>query len=204
MRKKLISKMATTCAMALLSLSIFTPKQAHAQTEPFIGQMTLFAGSYCPRSWAMADGQILAISSNQALFSLLGTIYGGDGRTTFALPDLRGRVPVHMGTGPGLSPVPQGQKFGREIVSLDSSNLPSHSHTVNATDAIGNKKGPGTDLLAKSSLPEDSIYHDGPANKEMHPSMISNTGSNEAFGIRNPSLGLRWCVSLQGVYPSRS
>ncbi|WP_430974469.1 tail fiber protein, partial [Sunxiuqinia rutila] len=98
--------------------------------EPFVAQISMFGGNFAPRNWAFCDGQLLAISSHTALFSLLGTTYGGDGRTTFALPDLRGRTPVHAGNGPGLSPRALGSKFGSEQTTLTTNNLPSHNHTV--------------------------------------------------------------------------
>ncbi len=95
-------------------------------SDPFVGEIRMFAGNFAPRNFAFCDGQLVAISQNNALFSLFGTIYGGDGRTTFGLPDLRGRVPLHMGTGPGLSPRPIGQKGGSETVALSAANLPAH------------------------------------------------------------------------------
>ncbi|MCB0630228.1 MAG: phage tail protein, partial [Lewinella sp.] len=105
--------------------------------EPFLGQIQPFGFNFPPRGWAFCDGQLLAISSNTALFSLLGTMYGGDGRTTFALPDLRGRSIVHIGTGPGLSHITQGEKGGRENVTLTTANMPSHNHAVRATTDDG-------------------------------------------------------------------
>ena len=108
-------------------------------SEPFVGEIRMFAGNFAPRGWAFCDGQLLATSQNDALFSLLGTIYGGDGRTTFGLPDLRGRIPVHAGTGPGLSPRRLGAKAGAEKVTLTVNELPSHTHDLVASNQAGNQ-----------------------------------------------------------------
>lgn len=129
-------------------------------SEPFIGQVTMFAGDFAPRSWALCDGQLLPISSNSALFSILGTIYGGDGRTTFALPDLRGRAPIHAGTGPGLSSMKEGSKSGTETVTLTSKNLPPISAkpteeskiTATSTATVNASKSPGTSLNPKDKV----------------------------------------------------
>ena len=112
-------------------------------SEPFFGEIRLFAGTFAPRGWAFADGQLLAIASNNALFSLYGTYYGGDGRTTFGLPDLRGRIPLHTGQGPGLSNRKLGAEGGRETVTINQNQLPTHNHTpLNATTATGNSLDP--------------------------------------------------------------
>ena len=110
--------------------------------EPFIGEISMVAFTFAPRGWAFCDGQLLAISQNTALFSLIGTTYGGDGRTTFALPDLRGRVPLHMGNGPGLTSRPEGQKGGSETVTLTVSQMPAHNHQANASSTTSDKPGP--------------------------------------------------------------
>ena len=110
-------------------------------SEPFIGEIRMFAGSFAPRGWALCDGQLLAVSQNDALFSLLGTIYGGDGRTTFGLPDMRGRIPIHFGSGPGLTPRTLGNKFGSEHETLITNQLPSHSHTLQANSQQAGAQG---------------------------------------------------------------
>jgi microcystin-dependent protein len=190
-----------TCAAA--TAASFSAAPAQAQSEPFIGQMMYFGGTFCPRAWHEADGTLLPINTNQALFSLLGTIYGGDGRTTFALPDLRGRAAIGEGSGPGLSTTRFGQKGGSETFSLNSTNLPSHNHTVNATNEIANKNGPGTDFLAITDV-EFDIYHNGPPNKVMDPGMISNTGNSAAVSKVSPFLGIKTCIALTGTFPSRN
>ena len=118
-------------------------------SEPFIGEIRYFGYTFCPRGWANADGQLMAISSNSALFSLLGTTYGGDGRTTFGLPDLRGRSPLHVGNGPGLTPRSLGEKSGEETVTLTTTQIPSHSHTLMASTDGATTSEPGGKLLSE-------------------------------------------------------
>ena len=118
-------------------------------SEPYVGEIRMFAGNFAPRGWAFCDGQLLAVSQNDALFSLLGTIYGGDGRTTFGLPDVRGRVPVHQGTGPGLSQRRLGSKGGSEDVTLTSNQLASHSHDFNANTALADSEMPTGRVVAQ-------------------------------------------------------
>ena len=132
-------------------------------------------------------------------------MYSGDGRSTFALPDLRGRAAIGVGNRPGLTSIRQGQLGGSETFTLNSTHLPSHSHAVNATNKIANKNGPGTDFLAIPNLEHD-IYHEGPPNKVMDPDKLLNTGLASPSPVlkTSPSLGMNWCISLQGVYPSRS
>jgi microcystin-dependent protein len=176
-----------------------------AQATPLIGQVTAFGNNYCPLGWANAEGQLLSISENDDLFSILEFNFGGDGRTTFGLPDLRGRLPVNAGTGAGLNTVRLGEKGGSEGFTLNTSTMASHNHAVNATNAIANKNGPGTDILAIPNLDHD-IYHEGPANKVMDPGMISQTGQASPYSVAkvSPYLGMTWCVALEGVYPSRN
>ncbi len=192
---------------AILSLfSVIAPKPAAAQAaDPFIGQLALVGFNFCPRGWADASGQLLPISQNSALFALLGTMYGGDGRTTFALPDLRGRSPIGFGNGPGLPSFSQGQRGGTETTTLSVANMPPHSHDVNATNVIGDKGGPGGKFLA-SGVGTAGLkrYHLGPPNKIMNSAMIGNTGGGQSFSNRDPYLAMRWCIALVGVFPSRN
>ena len=179
------------------------PQSVSAQPS-YIGEIFAVGFNFCPRSTAALNGQLLAISSNNALFSLLGTIYGGDGRTTFALPDLRGRIPVHNGTGPGLTPRSIGSRSGQEIQALTVATMPSHSHTITSVNgSVGDKGGPASDLLSKSSGSARE-YHDGPPDSTMDPRMVQNTGSNTQFSISNPYLTVNWCIVEFGIYPSRS
>ncbi len=173
--------------------------------NPFIGELMLVGFNFCPRGWADADGQILSISQNTALFSLYGTIYGGDGRTTFALPDLRGRSVIHTGTGPSLSPFPIGQKGGAETVTLNASQSPPHTHpaTLHAQSAA-DADAPAGNVPAPS---ENDIYSSAAPDVTMRAGAVTvenNTGGGQPFNIRDPFLTMRWCVALTGIYPSRN
>lgn len=198
-------------ALSILALSVSlgaAPNTAKAESDPFVGEvvpMGIFG--FCPRGYASAEGQLLAISQNDALFSLLGTMYGGDGRTTFGLPDLRSRTPVGTGTGPGLSTVRQGSNYGNETTTLNQLNLAPHSHAVNATNADGNLPGPGGKILAaapSNGVGSETIYSDQPATVSMSSSMISPNGSSIGFGHIDPTSVIRYCIALFGVYPSRN
>ena len=168
--------------------------------------------NFAQRGWAFCDGQLLPISQNSALFSLLGTIYGGDGRTTFALPDLRGRIAKHPGNGPGLTSIKLGQKGGRETVTLTQNELPSHSHTmssqlkVRCNQTAGGEDNPGNHFLGPS--PDDMYNSAGDA--DMGADSVTgtitagNTGNGQSFNIQNPWLGINYVIALQGVFPSRS
>ncbi|CAG0949648.1 MAG: phage tail protein [Rhizobiaceae bacterium] len=176
---------------------------AAAQSEPFIGQLMLTGANFCPRGWAQADGQILSIAQNTALFSLYGTTYGGNGQTTFALPDLRGRSAIHQGTGPGLSPYVEGQVGGKESFTITTDQMPAHNHGVQATNQTADKGGPDGRYLG-GGVGNDDTYHDGPPNKIMAAGMIQFTGGNQPVSHRGPFLTLMWCVALEGIFPSRN
>ncbi|WP_292532025.1 phage tail protein [Methylocystis sp.] len=176
---------------------------AAAQAEPFLGQLMVTAANFCPRGWAQADGQILAISQNTALFSLLGTTYGGNGQTTFALPDLRGRAPIHQGTGPGLSNYLEGQVGGRESFTLTINQMPPHNHGVQATNVTADKGGLQDRYLA-GGVGDDDTYHDGPPNRVMAADMIQPSGGVQLVSQRGPYLTLMWCIALEGIFPSRN
>ena len=179
-------------------------------SDPFIVQIYLVGYSFAQRSFALAEGQLLPISNNTALFSLYGTIYGGDGRTTFALPDLRGRCALGMGDGPGLTNRPIGQKSGTETNTQTVSQMASHSHTVNATNADGDKPGPGGKLLAAAppgGAGSETIYHDNPppANlRTMSSEMIANTGGSQPQNNMQPYLVVNFAIALRGLFPSRN
>lgn len=163
-------------------------------SEPFIGEIRIFAINFAPRGWAQCNGQILPINQNQALFSLLGTTYGGDGRTTFALPDLRGRVPVHMGAGITL-----GESAGEEVHRLAMAEMPIHTHQVRGGAALSGRYGP-TDALwgEQAALP----YGMAP-DTVMAAESISQTGSGQPHLNLQPYLVLNFCIALQGIFPSR-
>lgn len=164
-----------------------------------IGEVALFGGNFAPRGWALCEGQLLPISQYSALFSILGTTYGGDGRTTFALPDLRGRQAVHAGTGPGLSDIRLGQKGGAETVTLTSNQIPSHQHTTTLRSEKQNNLEPDANnliLVSEGRVVEDQIF-----TKDI-PSTF--TGGGQAHENRSPYLGLNYIICLEGTFPSRS
>jgi microcystin-dependent protein len=181
-------------------------------SDPFIAQVTIFAGNFAPRGWAFCGGQLLPIAQYTALFSLVGTIYGGDGRTTFGLPDLRGRVPLGPRTGPGLSPYREGQRGGQENVTLVESQIPSHDHTAtsaaNAVMPAGNSNDAVNNFWADDAGVSSGTYHTGPANAEMNASAISTTVNNAGGGQnhenRQPYLAMNYIIALQGLFPSRN
>lgn len=179
-------------------------------SEPFLGEIKMVGFSFNPRGWAYCDGALLPVSQNSALFSLFGTIYGGDGRTTFALPDLRGRVPVHQGQGPGLSNRTIGGRSGEENVTLNLNQMPSHTHTLvqpslPTTTAVGNQTSPDGHRLATANDGE-SNYSDDKATGSMglNPGSISNNGGSQSHNNMPPFLTINFVVALQGIYPSRS
>ncbi|NNE27168.1 MAG: phage tail protein [Saprospiraceae bacterium] len=171
---------------------------------PFVGQIQLFGFSFPPNGWALCNGQLLSVSSNTALFSLLGTIYGGDGRTTFALPDLRGRSAIGFGTGPGLSPQPIGQRSGIETRTLTIANMPQHSHALNfgVSTASGDETNPDNNVIAMHS---GGFNEDASAGVSLkNAAATGNNGSSQSFSLRDPYIGLNYSIALFGVYPSRS
>lgn len=173
-------------------------------SECFVGEIRMFGGNYAPRQWAMCDGQYMPIDQNDALFSLLGTIYGGDGRTTFQLPDLRGRIPIHMGHGPGLSNRNIGQRFGTESETLTTNNLPNHMHGLAAASANGTLNNPAGGILA-ASIGSVSIYNSGPsAPVSMNAAAVGSTGGSQSHSNLMPTLCVNFIIALYGIYPSRS
>ncbi len=186
--------------------AIFSAPESQAGLDPFLGEIVWVGFSFCPVGYAEANGQLLSIAQNSALFSLLGVTYGGDGRNNFALPDLRGRSPVNAGTGPGLSSINYGEMGGNEYVSLAVNQLPSHTHaaTLRGTTTSGNVDSPEGAVLANKS--RSGIYSNSAvANTNMGSSSITiaSTGSNQPVAIRSPYLAMRACIAVQGIYPSR-
>ena len=179
-------------------------------SEPFIGQIQPFGFNFAPRNWAMCQGQILSIAQNTALFSLLGTTYGGNGQTTFALPDLRGRTMVGIGQGPGLSNINWGEQGGTEQTTLITNNLPSHTHTATSTLFAEGLPGTATNPAGKllAGIQNGYINPDPTANKalsdESITTVIGNTGGSVPFSNRSPYLGLTICIATEGIFPSRN
>ncbi len=172
-------------------------------SEPFIGEIRMFGGNFAPRGWALCDGQLLAISQNNALFAILGTIYGGDGRTTFGLPDLRGRVPLSSGTGPGLAPRSLGLPGGAEAVALTSNTTPSHAHSPTAK---AHSTGADSTTPTNGSLAVSPAYSTAGANAAMGTTSASvdPAGSGTAHNNVQPFLVINYIVALFGVFPSRN
>lgn len=170
-------------------------------SEPFVGEVRMFAGNFAPRGWAFCDGQLLAVSQNDALFSLLGTIYGGDGRTTFGLPDLRGRIPIHAGSGPGLSPRRLGAKAGAEKVTLTVNQMPSHNHRMQASQDAGNSALPSGGVPASTGAVR--LFSPTFQATPMNSSTLNTTGGSRSHTNLQPFLCINFIIALFGIYPSR-
>ncbi len=173
---------------------------------PFIGMVTIFAGNFAPRGWALCDGQLLPIANYSALFSILGTTYGGDGVSTFALPDLRGRAPIHAGTGSGLSSRKLGSKGGSETVTLTSKQIPPHTHTLSGSNSAGDNPLVANNVMATSgtTVPPAGPYSAATPNSPMNANAISSTGGGQSHNNMQPFLTLNYIIALEGVYPSRN
>lgn len=165
----------------------------------------MFAGNFAPRGYAFCDGQLLAVSQNDALFSLYGTIYGGDGRTTFGLPDLRGRIPLHQGQGPGLSDRRLGSKGGAEKVTLTLNQTPNHTHTVQASNNAATGAALNGNVLARGVDVSDTFYVEsaGATTRPLVNGMVANSGGSQPHNNLMPTLCIHFIVALIGIYPSR-
>jgi microcystin-dependent protein len=170
--------------------------------DPFVAEIRIFPFNFAPKGWAFCDGQLLPLSQNTALFSLLGTTYGGNGKSNFALPDLQGRAPMHPGQGPGLSLHDLGETGGSETVTLLESEIPSHSHGLRASldDADLAQPSP-LRSLAKATA---NLYAAGPANTAMAPEALPPAGGDQPHNNMMPYLTLNFCIALQGVFPPRT
>ncbi len=207
-----------------LALSLGATTGFACTPDGYIGSMNIFAGNFAIRGCALAHGQLLQISQNTALFSILGTTFGGDGRTTFALPDTRGRAVVGAGAGPGLPPIVWGEKGGSATATLSIDNLPSHGHsatttvdataTANASSADGDTADPTGAIWATAKKGKPQIYNSIAPNVAMRAGAVTvsasaattvgNTGNGQAFSIRDPYVGMYWLIQLTGLFPSRS
>ena len=169
--------------------------------DPFVAEIRVFPFNFPPTGWAACDGQLMPISQNTALFALLGTVYGGDGKSNFAIPNLQGSVPMHPGQGPGLSLYELGQSGGSETIQLLQSQIPSHTHFVEVSDSIGDNPNPSGNALAKAN-----VYV--PANSSpaaaLAPQALAPTGGNQSHPNLMPGLTMNFCIALQGVFPPRS
>jgi microcystin-dependent protein len=170
-------------------------------SEPFLGEIRMFGFNFAPQGWAMCNGQLLPIDQNTALFSLLGTQYGGDGQSTFALPDLQSRVAIHQGQGAGLSPYVMGQAGGVEATTISQGQMPAHNHLVQATNHLAKNEKPTGMVLAH---PSTAVYGATSDGTTMNPAMITNTGGNQPVSEIQPYLVVNFCIALQGIFPSRN
>jgi microcystin-dependent protein len=165
--------------------------------EPFLSEIRMFSFVFAPRGWAQCNGQLLPINQNQALFSLLGTTFGGDGRVNFALPDLRGRVPIHVGGAHTL-----GERGGEQAHTLSPSELPTHLHLVNATSASATTADPTGNFLASPSSAVGAVYSAPNNLVAMSPGMLASVGGSQAHLNMQPFLTISFCIALQGIFPS--
>jgi microcystin-dependent protein len=172
--------------------------------EAFIGEIRMVGFNYAPRGWALCNGQTIPIQQNSALFALLGTTFGGNGQTNFALPNLQSRVPIHAGQGPGLSPYVLGQQGGFESVTLSTVQMPSHSHALNATNTNGTSFVPGGNVLAADGNTTTAIYSNAAPSNAMNPASIGATGGNQAHTNIQPYLAVYFIICLEGIFPARN
>jgi microcystin-dependent protein len=170
--------------------------------EPFLSEIRIMSFGFAPKGWAMCNGQFLPINQNQPLFSLLGTTYGGNGQTTFALPNLQGNIPIHMGAGHTL-----GEKGGEQAHTLNMSEMPAHNHILNASNSTGDSNNPnfgGTGFI----LAQDpgNVYSNtfSPGAAALNPGSVTNVGGSQAHQNMQPFLALNFCIALQGIFPSRN
>jgi microcystin-dependent protein len=161
--------------------------------EPFLSEIRIFSFSFAPKGWALCNGQLLPINQNQALFSLLGTTFGGDGRVNFALPDLRARTPIHVGSGHTL-----GERGGEQSHTLSIAELPTHTHVVNASGTNAATPIPSGNVLAASN----NLYGSPTNLTSLNPSVVTNIGGSQAHLNMQPFLTLSFCIALQGIFPS--
>ena len=207
--RRLVAVLTTASLAVIVTLSftgVFGAGRAEApimQAEPFIGQIGVFGFNFAPRGWAKCDGQLLSIANNQSLFSLLGTTYGGDGRTTFGLPDLRGRAALHQGKGPGLTDRKIGVKGGAETVTLNASMMPTHTHVATLKATLTD--GVQGDATGKVLAPKNN-YFTGNSDTNMGATSISNatTGGSQPHANMQPYQVVNFCIATTGIYPSRN
>jgi microcystin-dependent protein len=177
-------------------------------STPLLGAIFMFAGNFAPSGYQLCQGQTLSISQNAALFSIMGTTYGGNGTTTFQLPNLRGRGPIGQGTGPGLSTINLGQSAGAENVTILASNMPAHNHTIAVSTAAGAKNSPESNYLAQTSDSDGNPYatynSSSTSTQTLAPAAVSVAGQSLPLNIQNPYLGINFIIAMQGIFPSRN
>ncbi len=216
------SSVLRVVSAAVLAATCVAGPSVQAGPEPYIGEISMFGGNFAPRGWALTDGQLLPISQYTALFSILGTTYGGDGRTTFALPDLRGRVPMHAGSGPGLTPRRLGEKGGVEQVTLTLNQIPSHTHAASsvattsaqlkATAAAGDSNVPtgnvladdGTDRIYKNIAPDVDMSAEAITATTSVTTTVQAAGGGQAHTNIQPYQVINFIIALEGIFPPRN
>ncbi len=171
--------------------------------EPFLGEIRTFAGTFAPAGWALCQGQLVAIAENSALFALIGTTYGGDGQTTFGLPDLAGRIPIHQGTGPGMTPRAMGEAGGSETVTLSAQQMATHSHAAIGSAAGANQPSPVGNFWSTDPGGNTAAYS-SVAGSQMAGSAIGNTGAGQPHDNVQPFLAINYIIALEGIFPSQT
>lgn len=192
------TRLATIALVAAATLSFSAPATAQDSSYACLGQLMLFGGNFCPRGYAEANGDMVSIASNTALFAIYGTMYGGNGTTNFALPDLRGRAPLGQGNGPNLPPAVQGSLVGAPTVSLTEDQLAPHSHSLGGNFGTPNSSQPEGKNLAGAN-----IYNSNPPPSALSAQSIGKTGKGAPIPIQSPAQVIRWCVATQGIFCSR-
>lgn len=173
--------------------------------DPFIGEITMFAGNFAPRGYAFCQGQLLPIAQNTALFSILGTTYGGNGQTTFGLPDLRGRVPTGQGQGPGLPNMQLGEVSGSPTHTLTVNEMPAHNHLIRTVASDGNESTPtGFPAIVNNNGATASAYSTANPDATLNPAALTASGGSQPFDIHQPYLGMNFIIALEGIFPSRN
>ena len=201
-RGRVRARLARALAGLLVAAAGLHTVPAQAQAEPFLGQLALVGFNFCPRGWLPAQGQLLPIAQNTALFALLGTQFGGNGQTTFGLPDLRGRVPIGQGQGPGLPDFTMGQRGGTENVSLTTSQMPLHTHGLTASTQAATHAAPANDRVLAVTQNAGNYVAATP-NTALHASSVGFAGGSQPVPVRDPFMTLNWCIATEGIFPSR-
>ncbi|GAB2730777.1 tail fiber protein [Melaminivora jejuensis] len=188
----------------LLAAAVAGALPAQASSEPFLGELMLFSGDFCPRYWLPADGRLLSVSAYETLFALIGSTYGGDGTINFALPDLRGRAPIGAGQGPGLNSMAVGQRGGSETATLNAQNLPMHSHALAASTQPATHATPAPGQVLGKAQNAGVYASNSGATVALAPTGVAGSPAPAPFSIRDPYLTMQWCIAVDGAFPSRN
>jgi microcystin-dependent protein len=173
-------------------------------SDPYVGEIRPFAGNFAPLGWALCNGSLMPIAASQALFSLIGTTYGGDGQTTFGLPDLRGRAAIHQGAGAGLSNYPIGAQIGQETVTVIVAQMGSHAHSFAGTNTAGNTPTPGPTAVLAATLAGFPIYDGSASPVGLSAQAVTSIGGSAPHNNRQPYQAITYIIALEGIYPSRN